>query len=295
MAVVVATALGPLFAAYGEGQLAASLSEDRVDVTVNGKLFTSYRFAASQKYPYLFPLNGPRSGESVTTESSEPYPHHHSLFFACDKVNGGNYWQEGNEAGQIVSQGPVVVENGAARVVIEDQCIWRKADEDPIMRDRRRISVTAPDDDVRYVDFEIRLQPIVDVTIEKSNHSLFAARVVPELNVPSGGTLVNAEGMRNEKGTWGVPSAWCDISGPRNGSVEGIAILQHPGNPWFPCRWFTRDYGFFSPTPIYWLEGDRLTLARGESLALRYRVIVHAGSAEEADIAAHFDAYARGR
>jgi hypothetical protein len=36
--------------------------------------------------------------------------------------------------------------------------------------------------------------------------------------------------------------------------VEGIALLDHPGNPWSPCKWFTRDYGFISPSPFNWLD-----------------------------------------
>ena len=39
-------------------------------------------------------------------------------------------------------------------------------------------------------------------------------------------------------------------AGARGGVTEGIAIFQHPGNRWYPSKWFTRDYGFFSPTPM---------------------------------------------
>ncbi|MHC4192316.1 MAG: DUF6807 family protein, partial [Planctomycetota bacterium] len=73
--------------------------------------------------------------------------------------------------------------------------------------------------------------------------------------------------------------------------TEGIAILQNPTNRWFPCKWFTRDYGFFSPTPMYWLEDGRLDLPKGQTLTLRYRVVVHAGDANTADIAAKFKQY----
>ena len=93
---------------------------------VDERMFTSYRFGAGQKYPYFYPVNGPLSGVSVTTESSLPWPHHRSLFFGSDKVNGGNYWQEGNEEGQIVSRGPTVVVSGPDRVEITDDCEWRK-------------------------------------------------------------------------------------------------------------------------------------------------------------------------
>ncbi|MCA9428556.1 MAG: PmoA family protein, partial [Candidatus Omnitrophica bacterium] len=95
-----------------------------------------------------------------------------------------------------------------------------------------------------------------------------------------------------EEGTFGKPSSWCDYAGSRDGITEGLAILQSPGNRWFPSRWFTRDYGFFSPTPMYWLENDRLELSKGEALELKYRVIVHSGDVNEAGIAQHFLAYA---
>jgi hypothetical protein len=120
---------------------------------------------------------------------------------------------------------------------------------------------------------------------------LFSARVVPELAVTAGGTLVNAEGKTREKGTFGVASPWCDYYGTRAGVTEGIAILQHPSDRWYPSKWFTRDYGFFSPTPMDWLEGDKLDIPKGEKLILRYRVVVHSGDTQKAGIPAIFDAY----
>lgn len=272
-------------------QVKAELQKDNITVTVDGKLFTCYKFAASQKYPYFWPVNGPASGKSVTTESSEPYPHHHSLFFACDRVNGGNYWQEGNEQGQILSQGPKIIEPAGNRVVFTDRCLWQQPGKDPVILDRRRIKITAPSENLRFIDFDITLEPLTDVCIQKTNHSLFSARVVSQLSASQGGTLINAEGKTGEKGTWGVESPWCDYSGTRDGIIEGIAILQHPRNLWFPAKWFTRDYGFFSPTPMFWLEGDKLELKKGEKLILRYRVVVHGGDATAAQTGEIFKQY----
>jgi hypothetical protein len=272
-------------------QVAAKIEEDKVTITVDGKLFTYYKFAATQKYPYFWPVNGPASGKSITTETSQPYPHHHSLFFGCDRVNGGNYWQEGNERGQIVSQGPKLIKASGDRIVFTDKCLWQQPGKEPIILDRRRIVITAPGKNLRCIDFEISLQPLTDIQILKSNHALFSARVVPELSVNSGGTLINAEGKTGEKETWGVPSPWCDYSGTRDGITEGITILQNPHNRWFPARWFTRDYGFFSPTPMNWLKNGRLEMAKGEKLTLRYRVVVHTGDVKTAGIQRIFEKY----
>ena len=274
-------------------QVEAKLEKDwqRIVVTVGGKQFTCYKFGRLQKYPYFWPVNGPASGKSVTTETSWPYPHHHSLFFACDKVNGGNYWQESNERGQIVSQGPKIIEPSGDRIVFTDECFWQQPGKKLVILDLRRIIITAPSEELRFIDFEITLKPLTDICILKTNHSLFSARVVPELSVKSGGTLINAEGSAGEKGTWGVGSPWCDYSGTRSGITEGIAILQHPGNRWFPAKWFTRDYGFFSPTPMYWLENDRLELSEDQTLTLRYRVVIHSGDAKVAELANIFKQY----
>ncbi len=275
--------------------LGAERLDDRIIVRVNDQTLTSYRFGAGQKYPYFYPVNGPASGRSVTTESALPYPHHRSLFFGCDKVNGGNYWQEGNETGQIVSRGPVVAHSGPDLVRITDDCDWRQPGRSPVVTDHRDIQITAPSPDLRIIDFAVELTAVTDVKIERTNHSLFSARVDPALSVKSGGTLVNAEGASAEKGTFGVPSSWCDYSGKMCGAAEGIAIFDSPRNPWFPSKWFTRDYGFFSPTPMEWLGDEGFKLKAGEKLYLQYRVVVHSGDSKQANIDSLFKQWKEAR
>ncbi len=259
--------------------LTAVKQPDRVIVKVGQQVVTEYRFAETQKYPYFYPVNGPQSGKSVTTESSEPYPHHHSLFFGCDKVNGGNYWQDTVGRGRIVSQGVKVIESGGDQVVLEDRCIWVREDAPSPVSDRRLITVMAPSDTLRVIDFDIRIKPSMTVEVERTNHSLFSARMVPELAVTGGGNLVNAQGDRSEKGTFGKASPWCHYSGawPNTETVEGLAILQHPDNPRAPHPWFTRDYGFFSPSPLNFIDSPVVFQPGGE-IRLQYRVIVHAGA-----------------
>jgi hypothetical protein len=295
--VVCLLALGVRVSAVTEGpRVTAKLEADRMRVVVDidGKRFTCYKYGSLQKYPYFWPVNGPISGQSITTESSWPWPHHRSLFFGCDQVNGGNYWQDENERGQILSQGPRIVVAFGPSVVFEDECLWKRPNQEPIIRDHRRITISAPSADLRFVDFEVTLHPLTDIRIGRTNHSLFSARVVPELSADDGGTLVNAQGDLGEKGTFGLASPWCDYSGSREGVTEGLAIFQNPQNRWYPSKWFTRDYGFFSPTPMYWPEGQVTEIPQGQPLTLRYRVVAHAGDAKEAQIARLFEQYRAG-
>ncbi len=288
------TARGQTAATPGAGQpkLSAERLDDRIIVRINDQTFTVYRFGSGQKYPYFYPVNGPVSGLSVTTESSLPWPHHRSLFFGCDKVNGGNYWQEGHDRGQIVSRGAVIAHKGPDYVEITDQADWRQPGQTPIIVDSRDIRIHVLPDGHRVIDFKVVLHAQTDVKIEKTNHSLFAARVVPTLSVKEGGVPINAGGGTTEKGTFGVASPWADYSGTQCGAREGLAIFDSPRNPWFPSKWFTRDYGFFSPTPLDWLDADGFQILSGKTLELNYRVIVHAGNAEQAGIANLFGKWA---
>lgn len=278
--------------AYAQPAVEAKLLADELAVKVDGEIFTCYKFASTLKKPYFFPVNGPVSQKSLTAESIEPYPHHNSLFFGCDRVNGANFWQEGIDRGQIVSQGVKLITTKGEKIVFMDTCLWRQPGKNPVIQDLRRIEISAPEDEFRFIDFEITVKPLVDIRIERTNHSLFSIRMIPELSVSSGGTLVNAEGKTNEKGTWGVASAWCDYFGTNNDITEGIAILQHPQNRWYPSKWFTRDYGFFSPTPMYWPEnGSHIELPKESELTLKYRVVVHAHDTKAADISGIFEKY----
>lgn len=274
-------------------ELKATRVGARIDVTIGAEFFTSYRFSPEEKYPFFFPVNGP-SGVSVTSMRNGQYPHHTSLFFGCDKVNGGNYWQEGNERGQIFSDGPVLEKAAGPEIVITDVCQWKRSGAEQPIRDSRRIVISAPSKTLRQIDFAITLEPLMAVTIEKTNHSFFSVRMDPDLTPVMGGAMINAEGAAGEKATFGQPSAWMATYGKRgNGQVEGLAILQHPGNPWAPSPWFTRDYGFMSPTPMYWpKDGTATKLAQGEKVILRYRVLVFSGDPATVDLARQYADYA---
>jgi hypothetical protein len=264
----------------------------KINVTIDGKYFTSYIFSSDEKYPFFYPVNGPLSGGSVTSLRNGEYPHHSSLFFGCDKVNEGNYWQEGLERGRIISVNAEILKEGGDTVVISDECIWSRPGALSPVKDRRIFVITSPSATVRQIDVTISMEMLMDVHILKTNHSLFSARMAADLSVKNGGTMVNAEGIKGEKETFGKPSPWIDFYGKRGDAIEGLAILQHPSNPWYPSPWFTRDYGFISPTPMYWPQnGEETFMKKGEALLLRYRVLVHGGTTDEAKIGELFEIY----
>ena len=246
-----------------------------------------YRAHTSQKYPYVYPLAGPASGLPLTSESGDPFPHHRSMFFGCDLVNGVNFWSAETKPGKILSSGPVANAPSPMQAAITDDCAWTKADGSILMRDRRMITVSTPAPGLILIDWDITWTAMVDIRIPKTNHSLFAIRAAHDITPAGGGTMIDSEGRNGEKATFGQTARWCGFHGRRRGMagapVEGLCLMDHPQNPWGLSPWFTRDYGFASPTPLFFRK-DPWTLAADKSVRLRYRVAGHVGTPAEAGL-----------
>lgn len=276
LCILFAIALFPLVVSAEPLKLSAAWDDKDVTINSGDDTILIYRCRDDEKYPYFYPVNGPASGQSVTTQSSEPYPHHHSLFFGCDRVNGGNYWQEGLDRGRIDSETVELVEAEGERIVITQTSRWIRPGAPSPFADIRRIEITAPSPSLRLIDFTVTLVPLIDIEILNTNHSLFSARMVPELNVNAGGTLINEHGDRGEEATFQKSSRWMAYYGEREGAIEGLAIFDHPDNPWHPSPWFTRNYGFISPTNMNWMDGP-LHLESNQTVTLRYLTAVYSG------------------
>ncbi|MFO7922735.1 MAG: DUF6807 family protein [Bacteroidales bacterium] len=281
----------------------AVAEDDRITVFVNGEEFTSYLFGHEHKYPFFYPVAGPLSGRSVTTWDQEPYPHHSSLYVSLDMVRSenverGNYWQPRHEleTGQVFSRNAVIVEDDGKKVVLSDDTEWIvPATGTRHFNETRTVTIRAPSTTVRIMDFEFEFDVQTDLSISPTGHSFFSARMRPELAVGcmdhgpdwahlGTGTIVDSEGNRDEEGTREKLTDWAAYYGNNDGVTEGLAIIQHPGNSYYPGQWVTRDYGFFSPSSFCFNE-EPVEMKAGQVLSFRYRVVVFAGDHEEAGIA----------
>ena len=248
----------------------------------------AYRAQPSLKYPYFSPLNGPVSGLSLTTESAIPYPHHRGLWLGCDPVNGGNYWADnGLEAGQIRSTRLEVdkAKTTSNEVVFTQACSWERQGSHPFT-DERTVRVLVEPGRQTLIDCSFRLTAVEEVSIKSAKHSLFAMRAAADISPTYGGTLINSAGGTGAKGTYGKMADWCGYFGKRRlrpDVTEGIVIMNHPANFGGGCPWFTREYGHLSPSPFNFLPKP-WKIARSESLELRYRVVLFAGTPAQAGL-----------
>ena len=278
--------------------LTAYQKDQRILIRTNNSPVLSYRASSDAKYPYFYPLSGPKSGLSLTTESAQPYPHHRGLWLGCDPLNGGNYWAAtGLKSGQIktVKLELLTPDSSDQAITFIQECQWKRAGSHPF-NDERRYTITRPNDDLVLIDFDIRFTAIEDVSIKKAKHSFFAMRAASDISPAYGGTLINSEGGIGAKGTYGKKADWCGYFGKRKFQpdvTEGIVIMNHPNNFDGQCPWFTRDYGHLSPSPFNFRKSP-FTIAKGNSFKLNYRVVLFAGTPQEADLNAVYKSWLKG-
>jgi hypothetical protein len=268
-------------------QLTSYLNGGHLLLRWNNFVVASYRANPLQKYPYCGDLAGPLSGLPLTTESSVPFPHHRGIWLGCEPLCGGDYWHgEDLGKGQIRSLGLSLVNQTTRTAEFVNHCQWARRDAESPFLDERRVAFSIMNDRTRLLDFDVRLTALQDLQIAKAKHSFFALRVAPDLSPTGGGTLINSAGDVGEAGTYGKPASWCGYFGRRAlrpDVIEGLAMMDHPANPWAPCPWFTRDYGHLSPSPFNFLERP-WELEEQESIRLRYRVVLHAGDLRTAGL-----------
>jgi hypothetical protein len=284
-------------------------------VKIDGELFTEYLTKAGQS-PSMWPIVGP-SGKRMTRSfpvgprqagESEDHPHHQSLWFTHDQVNGANFWaanvndSNGDQGPHIVHRELARLESLGSRAEIVTRNDWMNGDK-RICEDERTIVFGARENGDRWIDFTISIKATDgDVTFGDTKEGTFGIRVPDSMTLLAarGGTIVNSVGQ-TDSDAWGLPAEWVDYNGPVDGETVGVAIFSHPKSFRPVPRWHVRDYGLFTANPFGQLEFPHpelakqgaTTIKRGESLRLRYRALFHRGNTEAADVAVAFQEFAR--
>lgn len=261
-------------------------------IRIGGQEYTRYNFGPSRWKPSLYPLRA-ANGLSLLADAPTDHRHHHGFWVGHGRVDDCDFWLERHNSGKIVHKSFEAIESGAERGSFTAKNDWVAPDGEVALRDTRTFTFYNQPTEARAFDFEIVVAAPGEahVTLHPTNEAgIPHIRVAEGLTVKTGGTLTNAEGKINERGTYKQRSVWMDCSGKLGRQSCGIAVFDHPGNPEHPTPWFTRDYGPFSPNYGFFQE-DPIVIAPEKPLRLRYRVYTHSGNVEEGNVAEAWNDY----
>jgi hypothetical protein len=121
------------------------------------------------------------------------------------------------------------------------------------------------------------------------------AVICPSLSITeSKAAHIITSGGATDQAAWGTRAKWVTYHGPDpQGHAVSVTIFDHPQNLRHPTWWHSRDYGLFAANPfgIHDFEkgGDKAKgnhlLAHGQTLVLRYRVLIESGGPDQAKLA----------
>jgi hypothetical protein len=258
---------------------------------------------------YIFPLYTP-AGFLVTSEAPADHPHHNSCWIAADHVHckmpaaGGRFEDytynlyldetfQGRAPGRIVEIKAAGQRTGPLSFRLTQQIEWRGPSEWAAPFGRIAVHETrtidfAVEPRMYVLDIASRLSAVDwDFTIGPTRHAFFNVRVAESIAETSGGAVCDDRGRRGAAIT-GEGARWVDYSGPvGGGNIAGVTLMPEPCET-HEETWFVTDWGVVTVGPF---RNKVLDVRKGESTTLRYRVLVHDGVLDDAEIQARYAAY----
>ncbi len=196
-------------------QITPDAAHRRVDITIDGKPFTSYIWPTSIKKPVLYPIVdadgvtvtrgwplAPRPGERTD------HPHHDGLWFNYSNVNGFDFWnnsdaippQRAPKMGTIVFDKIVSSKSGATKGELVTSSTWVEGNQQtatiPILAETTHY-VFAHDGSTRTIDLIVTLKALDHVVFHDDKDGLLGLRVARWLESPEekGGTFTDSNGV----------------------------------------------------------------------------------------------------
>jgi methane monooxygenase PmoA-like len=285
------------------------IDENHIKVKLNGEHFTTlnYNLFETANRLCLYPIitsSGIGATRNYPFEEIEgekkDHIHHTGVWTAWGEVNKTDNWAFGNKKGrQIVQSAKIIQEENKIILDIE----WTSPKGKLELKETRIITFHGQNNP-RIIDFDIELTALQKKIKfgDTKEGGFLSLRVPTSMDVPRGGKIENARGgisnnQESEKNVWGKRAEWCDYSGEVEGKVIGSAILDHPNNINHPTYWHVRNYGLMTANPFgtsYFVDKKQKgthTILKDETIRFRYRLIVHEGDAQQAQISRYFEEY----
>jgi hypothetical protein len=279
------------------GKVEFTQSGDRLEIRIDGNLFTEYRYAPDLVKPILYPVQTP-SGLAVNRGypfvqiqgETQDHPHHQGIFFTYDITNAENFWGSTKTLPTIKHKRFLKREAGQKQGVLSAVLDW-VGKNGRVLVEENRTMVFYGQANAFVLDFTATLTATDStVAFQDTKEGMFAIRTADWLRERGGtGRYLNSRDQETAKQCWGVRAEWVRLEGNKDGAPVGIVIFNHPASVNFPTYWHARDYGLFSANPLgqgaFQTENKvaepqpfRLTLQPKQNAVFKFLVVVYDGT-----------------
>jgi hypothetical protein len=276
-------------AAPGASGLEWERLPDSLALRQGGQIVWRFNFGANESKPNFHPLALP-AGPVLSGYRPKDHPWHRGLWFSWKYINKVNYWEENRETGLAEGKtewpAPLIETHPdfSARLVLD--LSYHPSNGPVVLTEHRVIEVSPPDSTGAYhLDWHMTFRAAKEIVLDRAppvdkqgrnaaggyaGLGLRAAADLAEARVITGDGPVTYE---NNRFRGKAPAL--DFSGTIGGRAAGVAFLDNAANLNSPSPWYV-----VNNPPMYYVSPAVLTyraetLKAGETLVLRYRVVVH--------------------
>ncbi len=270
---------------------AIPLPANGVSFQFRGRELTRLNVAEGGLKPFLYPINGP--DRISLTRMGHPHDavthaHHTSLWVGINEVAKCNFWEQSksDRQGRVELVAVDRLWDGAEWCGTSLRTRWIDPEGKLLLQEQRTISLQQPNPKGAWllmIDLDFTNPGSEPIIIGETAFGPLGVRMAKTIGVTDGGgRILNSAGQRNEAEAFRKPGRWVDYSGPVTETMHGgITLLDHPDNLHHPVAFHVRDDGWMGPSPFF---AGGLTLAKGQSLHLRYGLWMHSGVPEAATV-----------
>ncbi len=262
-----------------------SETENKIDVFIGGKIFTSFLYPDSLKKPVLFPVHAANGiiitrGFPLHPQANDPvdHPHHVGIWLTYENVNGIDFWNNSYAIpkdkkylyGCIKTDSVMSISGKKGTIVYHAN--WVNQNKTVLLEETTYLTFSGTAHE-RIIDRTTTLRANTAINFADAKDGLYGIRLAHALQIPDkkdeqfkddkgnvtiikagadhrvNGNYLTSEGKQGDD-AWGTRGRWCKVYGKMNNDSISIAIIDHPENPNYPTFWHARGYGLFAANPL---------------------------------------------
>lgn len=260
--------------------------ENKVEVLIDGKLFTAYCWPENVYKPILYPVTT-ASGTVITRgfplqpRAGERSDHIHQvgIWLNYGKVNGLDFWGNGHrgvkepEGGEIKHKSIDKISSEKGEGILMTSAGWLDPSGKELLEEKTEYHFIARGS-LRIIDRITTLKATDSkVIFDDTKEGMFGIRVARQLELPSkdmvafldasgnpsaektsaaegaNGNYRSSEGITGDA-VWSTRARWMNLFGVIGEEKISLVVCDHPKSKGYPTYWHARGYGLFAANPL---------------------------------------------
>jgi Methane oxygenase PmoA len=263
-----------------------SKGENKIDISIGGKPFTSFLYPDSLEKPVLYPVHAANGtvvtrGFPLNPQPGDPndHPHHIGIWFNFENLNGLDFWNNSYAIAANkkhlygwIKTDRIIKTSGGNTGILSYHANWTNQQNKVLAEETTSFEFSGTAHQ-RIIDRITTIKADTTLLFTDAKDGLLGIRLAHALQIPTnkdqkftddkgnvtivkGGTDTIANGNylsstgKTGDEVWSTRAVWCKVFGKIKADSVSVVIIDHPANTNYPTFWHARGYGLFAANPL---------------------------------------------